>query len=53
MEKELKELIKKFMLKKGVGYLWLSASTNIDLTDIKMECDIEMEENIRDQGYQC
>lgn len=53
MEKELKELIKKFMLEKGIGYVWLSASTNIERTDVKLKCDIELEENIQDQGYKC
>lgn len=53
MEDELKALIKKFMLEKGVGYVWLSASTNHDLTDIRFNSDIQMETDIKDQGYLC
>lgn len=53
MDEDLKKLIKEFMLQNSIGYLWVSASTNIEQNNIKFDCDIEFEENIRDQGYQC
>lgn len=52
-KKELYKHITNYMKKNNVGFLQLTASTDITRTKAKIDIYEEAEEDIQDQGYKC